>query len=456
MKLYITLFFYIFIGFQAFGQDYDKLPLSVRNFLYSERYRMDRSANDELLTPDKEKLDPRYSPEGKKLFKVKGYYIDAAKFEVFEHDFSREIKDLFIKEINGRKHVLLVVHPQSEAFYRNFLLENGVNPMRPHVSMWAAPTASSRSLVTWVDGNESRPFMTKVSLDIVIGEAPRTIKGGEIARSVGHSKIIDTAQRDGMEIEYFKEPFGIMPKGMKRGGMLVREFPKELISGQMEVAPLFSLYGVGDTQERPLLLSMIEQSNLSLNKFLETKIFRPFARQWLYLAIDHGIYMEAHAQNITAVIQNKNLAGEFIFRDLGGFTIDIKYRARRGLLLPNELPILNSFERDYVQNRHRYEMSGSIEYYFVGGFVYNLDRYLKQWQEQGLLKTKPLRKGQIEALFLRIMREEYKAKTGETLVLNRSDYSQLTKAVYRARRKLYPETRNSCKQIYGDIQYLSY
>lgn len=68
MKIIIAFLIFQFCGF-VHAQNFDKLPKSIQEFMYFERDKMDRLANEELLVADTEKLDPRYSPEEKISFK---------------------------------------------------------------------------------------------------------------------------------------------------------------------------------------------------------------------------------------------------------------------------------------------------------------------------------------------------------------------------------------------------
>lgn len=454
MKIIIAFLIFQFCGF-VHAQNFDKLPKSIQEFMYFERDKMDRLANEELLVADTEKLDPRYSPEGKNIFQVKGFWIERSQFHVFEDQLSPNLKKIYTSTIKGKEYVLLLVHPQSESFYSQFLTKNKKNLNKPDKMYWAAPTASYRSLLLWEEGRESEPFLTKVSADIVIGGAQRTIKGGEIARSVGHSAILQLTNQNSHEIDFFRESFGIIPKGMERGGMLVREMPEGLLTGERRMMPLFSLYSQSSPKEEPYLLTQIKKSGLNPRDYLSEYIFRPFAKQWLDLAIDQGIFMEAHAQNLLVEIDRQGqLTKRFVYRDLGGFNMDLRFRARTGLPLPETLPHMGRVMDDYLQRSHSSEIYGSIQHYFVGGFVYNLDQRMPTWQRDGFVAGPNFRKGNIESLFLKEFKKAYERKTGEKLTIDRLDYSLLTKAIYGARKKLHPSPHRSCVELYGNYGYL--
>ena len=61
---------------------------------------------------------------------------------------------------------------------------------------------------------------------------------------------------------YAPEVFSLIPEGAKRGGMILRTIPDEVLRGEERVVPLFSLYADPPDGGPPMLARMIEESGL--------------------------------------------------------------------------------------------------------------------------------------------------------------------------------------------------
>ena len=454
MKSILFLLLWLNLCDLTLSRDITRLPPNVQRFIYNERYLLDRSRDPESIYPDTEQLDPRYSPEGGQIFNVKGFWIEERFLDSFAAS-SDNYTRKFIKSVGGKTYYLFLIHPQSETFYTEFLQRSGKTLSKPDRLFWAAPTASSRALIAWEENKESSPFYVKLSLAIRIGNADRTIKAEEIARSVGHTMVLNLMNQNQKKLDYFEEPLGIAPKGMARGGMLVREMPADMLSGDVEYIPLFSLYSE-PKDATPILVDMIRRSGLSPQEFITQKIMAPFAKQWIDLAIDEGVFSEVHAQNVLVKVdRNRSIMG-FVHRDMGGFNIDLKYRIRSAQPMPMDLPKYQSYARTYLQSMHRSEPSIVLEYYFLGGFVYNLENKIPAWQASGKIGGLPMRKGDVESLFLKALRTYYYQKTGLVLHASRGNYSEISNAVYAARRRLHPRPHMPCNMLYGEHRYIDF
>jgi hypothetical protein len=160
-------------------------------------------------------------------------------------------------------------------------------------------------------------------------------------------------------------------------------------------------------------------------------LVRPFLEQWLTLALEQGISMEGHGQNLVLSIPKKafeeimqgkfrgRLADtsaegspffKFIHRDFGSFVIDTAFRKAAGLPMP-EAPTLNGQTPSF--NRASYDsiLSDSLNLYFKD-IMNRLSEAYPTWQAKGWVKAKlpP------DTNFRRLMAEDFEklfeARTG--------------------------------------------
>ena len=379
--------------------------------MHYEQQLMSRSVDTTKLVALDNHQEQRYAPEAGKTFAVKSYWVDAGKTETFlGQGLSRDLQRLFTRTHKGREQVRLLVHPESEAFYKGFLAG-----ATRGADFSASATASSRTLLVWAKGKAARPFFAKVSLDRTIGGVVRTVPRGEIARSIGVNNTLQ-ADRKGLprSMGFLPEVIGVMPRGMERGGMIIRDIPRDVASGKTRLVPLFSLYAKRPGGKAPLLAQMIRDSGMSAEAFVRTKIIRPFARQWLKLAVDRGITMEPHAQNVLLEIRpNGQPTGRFFHRDFGGFNVDFAYRKQRALPAASKLPTVSTVKQDYFTDQHQKSLAG-LDPYFVGGFLYNIDRQLPGWRKAGLLGRQRGRTPSCKKVLVQELRSEYRALTGRS------------------------------------------
>ena len=411
----------------------DDLPGPLRQWMHYEQRLMSRSVDTTRLKALDNHQDRRYAPETGKTFPVKSYWVDTSRADAFQgQGLPGEMKQMFTRTRGGKKQVRLLVHPESEGFYRSFL--RGASRGSDFL---ASATASSRTMLVWKKGHAARPFFAKVSLDKEIGGVVRTVPKGEVARSVGVNNVLQ-ADRRGLprSMGFFPEVFGVMPKGMERGGMIIRAIPREITSGRTRVVPLFSLYADRPGGKPPLLVEMIRKSGMPAAAFVRERIVRPFARQWLELAIKRGITMEPHAQNVLLEVGRDGLpTGRFYHRDFGGFNVDLAYRKRRGLPSPRQLPTVTNVEQDYFTKLHGKSLAG-LSPYFVGGFLYNIDKQLPRWRKAGLLGKRD-RAPSCKKVLVQELKTEYRAMTGRSPGLFFS-LGKVPSRVERARRALLP------------------
>ncbi len=407
-------------GAPAWAQGGDNLPPPLRAWMSNEQGRMSRSVDQTRLMALTNLQDPRFSPETGATFPIKSYWVDAQKMDTFQGlGLDGALKQVLTRTYRGNQQVRLLVHPESEGLYRDFLRGS-----QPAEDLMATATASSRTLLVWPRDNPNTAFFAKVSLDKEIGGVRRTISGGEVARSVGINNVIALASRKRelpANFGYIPEVLSTIPRGMKEGGMVIRAIPKEVIAGKVSYVPLFSLYAEPKGGGRPLLAEMIAKSGMAPQRFVREKLIQPLTRQYMQLSMLKGIIPEPHAQNVLLEVGPNGLpTGRFIHRDFGGFNIDFGHRKSAGLALPSTLPQINSLEQDYKVGKYgkETEMVGrNLDAFLYGGFVFNLDKHLPGWSKDGTLPRGKIREGTFKKMLVKEIEAEYTRMSGKTMRL---------------------------------------
>lgn len=374
----VALFFYASTGL---GQEQEKLAPGIQQLIYAEQQLLSRDLNEQRIqSPKQNHQDQKYKPENGNVFAVKSYWVPQSTVLLFESaHLSEELQKIFIKKVDGKNSVLMLVHPESETFFADFLKDKTQGPQ-----FWATSTASSRTLMMWPDGHPETAFLGKLSLNKSIGGVVRTIPAGESARSVGTTEVLflnqDTLPRS---FQFMPETLSLIPKGFQRGGMIIREIPADIASGKRKILPLFSLYA-DRGEEKPLLAEMIERSGEDPRAFVEKRILAPFIKQWTELVLTRGISMEPHAQNVLIGLNSKGLPdGTFTHRDFGGFNMDLGAFDELETLTPKKLPTATNVTEDYHQKHVASSVNQGLETFFENGFVYNLDQKLPEWVKRG-------------------------------------------------------------------------
>lgn len=350
---------------------------SLEDWMSLEKNRLDRTVNEErILAPDTGKLRKEYLPESKKPFEVKSIWLPEQELQVAidQAALPHELEHLFVREVNGKKEYRLLIHPESEEFYKSFLK---TYPLATDEKFLASTTASGRTLL--FESTGGKKFFAKISLDVEMGGARRTVPATEVARSVGTSQYLrDLSDRaPNPRFTNMPEPLGITPRGWERGGMILRVIPEEIMSNEKKYMPIFSLYKrpkKGKTELEKLAGKM----SISPEQFVEDHLLRPFYEGWVKWKLEGGVSMEAHAQNFLMELDAKGLpTGRFQHRDLGGFFINTKAKSFQ----PKQ-PLLNfnGLDKDYFRGKEADALADSLYTYFDGGVMFNIDRELKRIQ----------------------------------------------------------------------------
>lgn len=381
LKIYLVIALLSLVPTSGFAQQVESLAPGVKSLIFAEQRLLSRDLNESRIkTPKANFQEEKYKPENSQIFEVTSYWVDKKELHFFESAYiSDQLKNLFQRAHQGRQQALFLVHPESESLFHKFLEKAPTGPR-----FWATSTASSRTLLMWPEGRPELAFFGKLSLNKEIGGVVRTIPRGEVARSLGTNEVLYlNANKLPSSFHFMPESLSLIPIGFERGGMIIREIPKDLASGKRRFIPLFSLYAERG-EKMPLLAEMINQSGLNPQAFVKSKIITPFVKQWMELVLVHGISMEPHAQNVLIGLNSEGLPdGTFMHRDFGGFNLNLEAFPKLETMRPTLLPRATTVFEDYHQNFVRSSVNQGLQTYFDQGFVYNLDQKLPQWVKKG-------------------------------------------------------------------------
>lgn len=364
-------------------ESFERLPKNVKRWLYYERNLLDRRLDSSRMVSLSSDLPTEYLPERLGIYRLGNYWVPKNAVRRFEADsISTFVHDEFSRTEAGRRQVRYFVHPAAIRRYSDALRSIGATPAQD--SFWGVATSSERTYLVWKEGQEDKPFCVKLSLPYEVGGNFRTLSAVMTSRCVGISQILEgsssTLPRD---FGCLREVLGIAPRAEMPdnhlGGFIVREIPGAVISGRTSMIPMFALYAPRPGRP-PLIAVMARKCRLPLEEFILRRICRAYAVHWLRLVIDSGMVPESHAQNLLLETDGDLLpTGRFIHRDLEGFFVEIAYRRKMGLYLPESLPRVCGIRRNYAQqpSRRRKRLKSSIRTYFQGGVLYNLDRLMR-------------------------------------------------------------------------------
>jgi hypothetical protein len=426
------------------------LPTSIQEWLRSETILLSRNVDTmRLMTPEHNDQNKLFTPESGNVFQLTGFWIDADELKVSQSEFPEQLKDFFVREVNGRQQYLLLVHPESYAFYNTRL---DLSRLETETFL-ATATASSRSLLVWKPGRENDVFVGKVSLNAQIGGVDRTIKGVEGAMSVGIDMTLAGAKDLPKNFSAFREVFSAIPTGMDRGAMIIRTIPEDMINGKKAFIPLFALYAKPSDGQAPLLLQMLnkfkETSDADPETLVEKTIIQPFIDEWFNLAM-HGVLMEPHAQNVLIGLNKKGIPnGDFRHRDFGGFNINMPYRQAHGYFVPETLPTFSgSVARDYYFDAHAGNYRKSLDNYFDAGFLFNIEKSLLDWNQAGLIHSN-IKAGNLREMMMSRIKQRLEESLGDLSHMT-VNYDTLAALMERAAQKQKGNAQGLlCEKAFG-------
>lgn len=334
-------------------------------------------------------MDPQFNPEA--LFpgaKQVGIQIKLPYFIIPKEDMNAiEAKSLLPKikdEVvvsDGNKQVVayrFFVHPEAFKQFEVLFTIPTIKYVSPTDSEFiATPSSSYRSMVVrkvikddkgeYKPAPNSIPYIVKVGVSGEVLGSDRWLSVGEIERSVAVQNALDnmpesTFTGNGMKMYFFEESMGYYipenkiegypPKGSsKNSGILIRQFPKELLDNKVQIFSFGSLMsterlkpenaGVGysdkkdpDLNRLPLIFEVLH-ANIASKQIKSTKeFFEKYMINGYLGAIEgvqfkEGLTIEPHSQNLNLVVDNNLKPIGFAYRDHGGVRIDFTSRALR-------------------------------------------------------------------------------------------------------------------------------
>lgn len=412
------------------------LPIAIQDWYSYETDLLSRRVGQRVLSPLLNDQRDFYKPENKNVFQLEGVWLDENRLKVFKAShLSPRVQSRFERVQDGRKQFLFFIHPESRDLYKEILSEDAEKEF-----FLAAATSSSRSLLVWQPGRESEPFIAKVSLNKNIAGTNRSLKGQEVARSIGIYNTLagSTTLPDNLLI--LPESLGLIPEGMPSGGMIVREFSEGFYEGSHRYIPLFALYAENN---RGVLLERLQKNNINPRDYVREHILKPFVRLWFELAVEHFVLFEPHAQNVLIELKDELWTGRFLLRDFGGFNISFVERQKAGLFVPSDLPTFsNNLLRDYHILNHIPTINASLRIYFSEGFLSPLAYHLSSWATQGLVRSGPITLQDLESDLVDELSLAFSAHAGGAVQVQ-SDFKNLIDLVLTARKK----SQDQCELI---------
>jgi|GEM_PF-2998377 len=325
---------------------------------------------DEFATIKKIRLPEAYRPESQKVFPLWTVEVPEERIQLFQTGPTPEDR-VFVKR-NGKRFVKFYVHPKSEKLFRKYLPD-----AKWSSGLDAAATSSYRSLLAWDRKNPlERPFGVKVSLDAEIGQVWRVLKKDQIETSAAMSAWLNSVDRKTWEKRgalFMDEPVNAFLKGPDLG-FSFREYPHP--PKGRHLVPLFSYYSKRANNKEPLIVEALRNSGEDARSWVDKNIIEPQTRHYTRMLIEEGVAGVPHEQNVLVEVASKGEpTGRFMYRDLGGFSIDAEMRsaAKKNLsFVPQEVSLDSillkgdSLEgaRTYLIDSNFYAMRKSLEKHF--------------------------------------------------------------------------------------------
>ena len=388
------------------GEVLYQLPAALRAWLTLERFHLHKIASYQRLERDPA-FDTTYLPQHCGVFRLPCFLVPRRNLHVFGSQHQDPYSLRFYSDLAPDSCVLFPIHPLSLGDYRQFLARVGAREAADAgISVWAVPTSSTRTLLAWADGAPQSAVFVKTSLDSpLFGD--RRVHRTRAARSIGLSRLV-AAERDEMPSELISlpEPWAVTARTAPGTGALIRTTPREIISGEVRIAPLFSLLGGEETDHEPLLLTLLERTSEPAVELIERVLCKPFAKSWLGLCLKSGLIVEAHAQDLLLELTPQlQPTGRLYYRDFEGMQVDWELRRRLAKSTPDDLP-------QAWQWHDAYETWGAYPYcsltwykwrisltQFLHMVLHEMESSLQQWHRRGLIGGRLCASGELTMAF---------------------------------------------------------
>ena len=294
-------------------------------------------------------LDPDYVPGKDGLqFRLPYVLLPQSDLGVLNALQSNDLLEQFEITIENIKYYILFFHPTMLGEYQIFSDAHQYTLVYPIESEYlAAPTSSYRSLVVIKtipgDENSFKPVIIKVGVHGQSVGCDRFLWHESVYRSVFATELFDQRINDfQLKIEAIPESIGLIYKDIPKQemtighykkynhspiNMLVREIPKDLLVGAYNYYSMAALYSV-HSENKPLIYRLAfhylnATPEKSLSDFLKEEIIDSFLTNAIDLLIDHGVSIEAHAQNLGVVVDSNRWKIErYFIRDACGYALE--------------------------------------------------------------------------------------------------------------------------------------
>ncbi|MBI3180533.1 MAG: hypothetical protein HYZ28_00060 [Myxococcales bacterium] len=375
--------------------------MGLRFWLEAEQGRVTREVDERLIDKgDLEAVDPRFLPEGGRVFRLPSHWVDVRELHLTELGLLRAgLRRRLLRRTSAGKQVLFLTHPLALARSR-FL--QGAEPGPP---LYAAATASTRTVLVWSEKGGPPPFFAKLSIAGEFAGASREVSATEAATCVGVSRLLGEVQR-GRGLVLLFETMSAVPRGEETGGFIVRELPPSVLRGGSVLVPWFALTNASRDGGEPMLWAMARRSGAALLRFVGERLFRPFLRAFLESALSEGWVAEVHAQNLLVELDARlGPTGRFFLRDAEGIYADLAFIERihpSGAKAVRSLPFVRNLADDYEELELTRGLEASLHGYFLGGPIYRLERSARP----------PLGRGAFRRLFFEELKARMRAASG--------------------------------------------
>ncbi|CRX38053.1 hypothetical protein [Estrella lausannensis] len=322
------------------------------------------------------------------------------------------------KEVNADEGYRFFVHPEAYDHFRSLHQEEGIRYVSAEDSEYVAtPTSSYRSLAIrrvevgkngeLLPAKDSIPFIVKVGVGGEVLGSDRWLSISEVERSVQSQMAFDGMEKrkfdgslrwasEASELVIFPESLGMAltglecypPKGtdsqaVKASGVIIREFPKELLEGKCRIVSMAALMSAeklkpenalvtqmaqdrNEYSQLPLIYQVMEATinagkATSSADFVEKFLIKGYIDAIEAVTFQEGMTLEPHSQNLCMVLNPDLTPRGFAYRDHGGIWIDAATRGLQGKRM-------KPFHRKNGDGNAIFKSKGAISKGYIGSF----------------------------------------------------------------------------------------
>jgi hypothetical protein len=288
----------------------------------------------------------------------------------------------------------------------------------------------------WPHEEPEKSLFAKVSLRSLIA-GDRRIQRRHVSGAVGKTIVLKESRSDLPDnMNYLYESVGFMPRLLPGSGVILRSIPQAVKGDKLLLAPMFSLVG-GNEEYVPLLLKMVAAGISDPTRFAEEVLCASFAPLWLNLALNYGLLLEAHGQNLLVELSDDFCPlGRFYYRDFDGLMIDWDLRRHLGFPVPQCMPDSALWHQTYATMNPstpyvqlvswKFKMSLNAYLHFV---LADVNRYLREWQSRGLMAGRKIADDYLTDAFSHHLFREIAAVYGAREASEYNVYRSLNKFV---------------------------